>query len=139
MHPMRRSHFLSCLLAGCALAASAAPVAAQTAVFPDRPLKLVIPFAAGGATDVLGRMLAVALGEKLGQPMVVENKPGAGTILAASQVAKAPPAAKGITSLSGRSGNTAGWAATGAADAASAQPASRQERKWERRMGCMEN
>jgi len=91
MHPMRRSHFLSCLLAGCALAASAAPVAAQTAVFPDRPLKLVIPFAAGGATDVLGRMLAVALGEKLGQPMVVENKPGAGTILAASQVAKAAP------------------------------------------------
>lgn len=91
MHPMRRSRFLCCLLAGCALAASAVPVAAQPAVFPDRPLKLVIPFAAGGATDVLGRMLAVALGDKLGQPMVVENKPGAGTILAAAQVAKAAP------------------------------------------------
>lgn len=101
MAPMRRSRFLSCLLAGCALAASTLPVAAQPGVFPERPVKLLIPFAAGGATDVLGRVLAVALGEKLGQPVVVENKPGASTMLAAGLVAKAPP--DGYTLLLGAS------------------------------------
>ena len=69
---------------------------AQTA-YPDKPVKLVIPFAAGGATDVLGRLLAVAMQDKLGQSVVVENKPGAGTVLAASLVAKAP--ADGYTLL----------------------------------------
>jgi Tripartite tricarboxylate transporter family receptor len=53
-------------------------------VYPDKPVKLVIPFAAGGATDVLGRLLAVSMQDKLGQSVVVENKPGAGTVLAAS-------------------------------------------------------
>ena len=67
------------------------------ATYPDKPVKLVIPFAAGGATDVLGRLLALSLQEKLGQPVVVENKPGAGTVLAAAQVAKAP--ADGYTLL----------------------------------------
>jgi tripartite-type tricarboxylate transporter receptor subunit TctC len=76
--------------------ALALPALAQTP-YPDRPVKLIIPYAAGGATDVLGRVLAMALGEKLGQPVVVENKPGASTVLAAGQVAKAP--ADGYTLL----------------------------------------
>lgn len=50
-----------------------------------------MPFAPGGATDILGRLLATAMGEKLGQPVVVENKPGAATVVAASALAKAPP------------------------------------------------
>lgn len=69
--------------------------------YPDRPIKLVIPFAAGGATDLLGRLVAVKLGERLGQPVVVENKPGAGTVLAATQVAGAP--ADGYTLFLGAS------------------------------------
>lgn len=64
---------------------------AQATSYPDRPIRLVVPFAAGGATDVLGRLLAVGLGEKLGQSVVVENKPGASTIVGATQVARAAP------------------------------------------------
>lgn len=96
---LRRSRFLSCLLAGCALAVSANTF--SQAAYPDRPIKLLIPFAPGGATDVLGRLLATALGEKLGQPVVVDNKPGASTIVAASFVANAPP--DGYTLLLGAS------------------------------------
>ena len=62
---------------------------AQT--YPDRPIKLIVPFAPGGATDILGRLLATALTDKLGQSVIVENKPGAGTALAAAAVAKMPP------------------------------------------------
>jgi tripartite-type tricarboxylate transporter receptor subunit TctC len=82
----------SLLLAGLTwvLAIAALPIQAQSS-YPDKPVKLVIPFAAGGATDVLGRLLALSLQDKLGQSVVVENKPGAGTVLAASQVAKAAP------------------------------------------------
>ena len=58
--------------------------------YPDRPIKLIVPFAPGGATDILGRLLAVALTDKLGQAVIVENKPGAGTALAAAAVAKLP-------------------------------------------------
>ncbi|MBB3007060.1 Bug family tripartite tricarboxylate transporter substrate binding protein [Cupriavidus alkaliphilus] len=81
--------FLACATA-LAAALSAAP-AAQAQTWPERPLRLVVPFAAGGATDVLGRLLAVGLGEKLGQSVVVENKPGASTVIGATQVAKAAP------------------------------------------------
>ncbi|MEC3764262.1 MULTISPECIES: Bug family tripartite tricarboxylate transporter substrate binding protein [Cupriavidus] len=80
--------FLACATALATL--SAAP-AAHAQTWPERPLRLVVPFAAGGATDVLGRLLAVGLGERLGQPVVVENKPGASTVIGATQVAKAAP------------------------------------------------
>ncbi len=93
-----RSRFLSCLVAGAAVLAVPAVALAQQG-YPDRPIKLVVPFAPGGATDILGRLLATAMGERLGQPMVVENKPGAGTVVAASIVAKAP--ADGYTLLLG--------------------------------------
>jgi tripartite-type tricarboxylate transporter receptor subunit TctC len=86
---MKKRLFVSATVAAL-LSGAAYPGLAQTA-YPERPVKLVIPFAAGGATDVLGRLLALSMQEKLGQSVVVENKPGAGTVLAASQVAKAPP------------------------------------------------
>lgn len=95
---MLRSRFLASTLLLGALALTG-PAAVWAQAYPDRPVKLVIPFAPGGATDILGRLLATALGERLGQPMVVENKPGAGTVVAASMVAKAP--ADGYTLLLG--------------------------------------
>ncbi|NOV24799.1 tripartite tricarboxylate transporter substrate binding protein [Cupriavidus necator] len=82
--------FFACAAALTA-ALSTAPSAAQAQSWPDRPIRLVVPFAAGGATDLLGRLLALGLGEKLGQPVVVENKPGASTVIGATQVAKSAP------------------------------------------------
>lgn len=64
--------------------------AARAAAWPDKPVRMIIPFAAGGATDLLGRSLAVELGRFWGQPVVVDNRPGAGGILGAEMVAKSP-------------------------------------------------
>ena len=86
------------VLLSCAVAAGlgATPVAAQEG-YPNRALKLVVPFPPGGLTDVLGRAVAERLGAALGQSVVVENKPGAGTLVGAEQVARAP--ADGYTLL----------------------------------------
>jgi tripartite-type tricarboxylate transporter receptor subunit TctC len=67
------------------------------AVYPDKPVKIVIPFAPGGPSDVLGRAIAQKLNVSLGQPVIADNKPGAGTNLAAEFVAKSP--ADGYTLL----------------------------------------
>jgi len=64
---------------------------AQAQEWPTRPITLVVPFAAGGTTDLVARPIAQALTEKLGQPVVVENKAGAGGTLAAGIAAKAAP------------------------------------------------
>src|SRR5262245_6147729 len=74
---------------GCAILASAQTAAAQS--FPARPLTLVVPFAAGGPSDVAGRIVAQGLSEKLGQQVIVENPAGAGGTLGSLRVAKAPP------------------------------------------------
>ena len=65
------------------------PPHAQT--YPNRPIRLIVPFAAGGAVDVLARLLGSKLSEQVGQPVIVENRPGAGGTLAADAVAKSPP------------------------------------------------
>jgi tripartite-type tricarboxylate transporter receptor subunit TctC len=67
-----------------------APAAAQTD-YPNKPVRLVVSFAAGGISDVLARALAIPLSRQLGQQVVVENKPGAGTTIASDYIAKAPP------------------------------------------------
>jgi tripartite-type tricarboxylate transporter receptor subunit TctC len=67
-------------------------VASSTwAAFPDKPVKIVVPFAAGGATDVVGRALGQRLGQIWKQPVVIENRPGAGGNIGADVVAKAAP------------------------------------------------
>ena len=58
--------------------------------WPTKPIKLIIPFAAGGTTDILGRLLAQQLSKDLGQNVIVENKPGAGGNIAAEFVAQSP-------------------------------------------------
>jgi len=87
---MPKSRFAGPLAAACLLAASlVAPAAAQT--FPDRPIRLVVPFAAGGATDVGARVLAEAMAPHLPQPIIVENRVGGAGIIAAELVARAAP------------------------------------------------
>ena len=83
-----RPLFIQVLLAALAVLAST-PALAQT--YPSRSITLVVPFAAGGPTDVVARSLAAVMGKSLGQTVVVENKLGAGGTLAAGYVAKAAP------------------------------------------------
>jgi tripartite-type tricarboxylate transporter receptor subunit TctC len=68
----------------------AGPVWAQSD-YPSRPIKMVVGFAAGGISDVLGRAVAAKMSTTIGQPVIVENKPGAGTTIAGDAVAKAAP------------------------------------------------
>ncbi|MGC4008394.1 MAG: tripartite tricarboxylate transporter substrate binding protein [Pseudomonas sp.] len=77
------------LPAACLLAAGAAAPSLAADAYPSRPITLVVPFPPGGGADVMGRVVAQKLGEVLGQPIVVDNKAGAGTIIGASYVAKA--------------------------------------------------
>ena len=67
----------------------AAPAMAQA--FPDKPVTLIVPFAAGGPTDVVARMLAIPMGKSLGQTVVIENAVGAGGTIASAKVARAAP------------------------------------------------
>jgi len=77
------------LLAAAALLATSGLARAQT--WPTQTVKIIVPFAAGGATDVLARVLTDKLAPALGQPVIAENKPGAGATLGAAQVALAKP------------------------------------------------
>ena len=104
---MRSSFFHSSLVLAAAVLLSngAAPVAlAQTSpgatpTWPSKPISLIVPFPAGGTTDVLARAIGVELAKVVGQPVIVENKPGAGATLGADYVAKAKP--DGYTLLMG--------------------------------------
>lgn len=84
-----RRHFLA--MSTCLAATGALPnVHAQT-TFPNSPVVMVVPYPPGGGTDFFARTVAVKMGEKLGQPVIVENKPGAATAIGALDVARAKP------------------------------------------------
>jgi len=88
MPPVRRSRLaaqaalaLACAAAQCAIAQS----------YPSKPLRLIVPIAPGGSTDIVGRLVGQRLSEQLNVPVVVENRPGAGAVIGTDHVAKAAP------------------------------------------------
>lgn len=84
---------------------SLAPLALSAQDFPSRPINFVVPFSAGASTDVMARMVANVVSKDLGQPVIVENRPGAGGNIAADHVAKQP--ANGYTVFVGSTANLA--------------------------------
>src|SRR5262245_21654964 len=100
---MKRRAFIA--LVGGALASSIAPMSPALAQprYPDRPIRIIVTFAAGSATDITARIAAQKLNETLGVPVTVENIPGAGGTVGLDRLAKAAP-----------DGYTLGWIANGA-------------------------
>jgi tripartite-type tricarboxylate transporter receptor subunit TctC len=86
--PMKRVHFLR---AGVLALCAAVVPAAFAQGYPNKPIRLVVPFPAGGATDLFARTLAQKMGEKIGAQLVVDNKPGAGGAIGSDYAAKASP------------------------------------------------
>ena len=90
--PLSRRTALACLAA-----LACAPALAQPANWPDKPIRLIVPYAAGGATDVFARLIAEGLGKQLGQNVIVDNRPGGNGGLGITAVQRAP--ADGYTVL----------------------------------------
>jgi tripartite-type tricarboxylate transporter receptor subunit TctC len=82
-------HFLTACAVGALVALSAATASAQD--YPSKPVKIIVPFAAGGPADIYGRFLAQRLQDALKQSFIVEDRPGAGSIIGTDAVAKSPP------------------------------------------------
>jgi tripartite-type tricarboxylate transporter receptor subunit TctC len=89
MHQPTRRHLM--LSAGLTVAALAVPLRAAARDFPAGPVKIIIPFAPGGPTDTVGRLIGQKLQEIWGQPVIIDYKPGAGTAIGADFVAKSAP------------------------------------------------
>ncbi len=87
----RRAFLARVSAASSLLLATASPGLAQAQDYPNRTLRIVVPFAPGGGGDVLGRLLAQKLSETLKQAVIVDNKPGASSIIASDFVAKSAP------------------------------------------------
>jgi tripartite-type tricarboxylate transporter receptor subunit TctC len=100
---MHLNRYLNSLLAIVTLSVGVLSPAQAQDTYPSKPLKVVVPFPAGGATDILTRAITEKLAVKLGQSVVIENKPGAGANIGAAYVAKAAP--DGYTILMGSIGS----------------------------------
>lgn len=97
--------FRASVVIGFAFAAALAPALAAAQAYPSKPIQIVVPFSAGGSTDTVARIMSEKLTTRLGQPVIVENKVGAGGSVGSAQVAKA--AADGYTMLVGTSSTLA--------------------------------
>lgn len=86
----QRAHRSSAMRA-CSLVIGMASACTLAQSYPHKPIRYIVPFAAGGATDITTRIVAQPLAESLGKPIVVDNRPGAGAIVGTSLLAKAPP------------------------------------------------
>ncbi|MBV9969607.1 MAG: tripartite tricarboxylate transporter substrate binding protein [Xanthobacteraceae bacterium] len=86
---LRRRRFLRLVVAGIAMPAASRVAGAEA--YPSRPVRIVVGFAAGGTTDIGARLIGQWLQERLGQPFVIENRPGAATNIATEMVVRAPP------------------------------------------------
>jgi tripartite-type tricarboxylate transporter receptor subunit TctC len=86
---LSRQQFLHLAAGAAALPAVARIARAQT--YPSRPVRIIVGFPAGGASDIIARLIAQGLSERLGQQFFVENRPGAGTNIAIEAVVRAPP------------------------------------------------
>jgi tripartite-type tricarboxylate transporter receptor subunit TctC len=100
----RRAFLHLAARAGIVLPGTAWMASAQADSYPSRPVRWVVPYAAGGATDVLSRLICQRLAERLGQPFIVENKPGAGSNIGTQAVIGSPP--DGYTLLLTSTANT---------------------------------
>lgn len=87
---MNSRRLLSAAIAGTSLALSALGASAQGA-YPNRPVKLQVPFAPGGTTDIIARVIAEPLGKALGQPVIIENKAGGGGVVGATETVRSMP------------------------------------------------
>ena len=94
---MKRMFAIFCASLG--LLATSLPATAQDAAYPQRSIKLIVPYTAGGVTDQMGRMFAEQAGKRLGQPVVIENKTGANGTLGAVQMLSTDPAGYTLTML----------------------------------------
>jgi len=82
---------MSCIRIAAALLLAASSIAASAQAFPSKPLRIVVPFPAGGPTDIVARLVAPKLAEVMGQPVVVENRAGANGLIGVEHVAKSAP------------------------------------------------
>ena len=90
--PIQRRHFAKVVTqCGAALALALAAAGSAHAAYPEKPIRLVVPFAPGGGTDLIARTLGAGMAQALGQPVVIDNKPGAGTVIGTDFVAKSAP------------------------------------------------
>jgi tripartite-type tricarboxylate transporter receptor subunit TctC len=88
---MQRWRLATAILFGALALVAVGAGAASAQPYPSKPIRIIVPFAAGGAVDALARILSARLQEQLGQPVIVENRAGAGGMTGADLVAKAPP------------------------------------------------
>ena len=101
-----RRHLSACpLLQFCVGATASVSALAQTSNYPNKPIRIIVPFAVGGIADTFGRVIGIKLTEAWGQPVIVENKTGAGGNIGAELVAKSPP--DGYTLVIGNNGTHA--------------------------------